>query len=348
MSSSLKPEFPQLYCPFPSSVNPHRAEVSWQTLEWALRLRLIDASALAHLTVSDPGGLAAHVYPDSDVEALQLASDWITWLFIVDDYFDQADAGRNPASLGCYLSRLTDRLVPHPSSPDADCDDPAVNALSDLVRRSYAASSTESWSRLRSSVAEYLAACLWESTNRASGQPLDLDTYTQMRVSTGAMMVVFHLADVTDGVELSDAVRGLPAIARLTTIAANVVCWTNDILSVHKEMALGDLHNLVLVLHQTRNIALDDAIQATCGMIEREVLEFIDIERHELGSDRPCRLNLARYLSMLRNWMRGHIDWARGSGRFAIVEEQLDSEKAKGRKPAFCTQVQERSVGAAV
>jgi hypothetical protein len=48
-----------------------------------------------------------------------------------------------------------------------------------------------------------------------------------------------------------------PLYLDLVTAAADVVCWTDDLVTVEKEIARGDVHNLVIVLVHYESCSVD-------------------------------------------------------------------------------------------
>jgi Terpene synthase family 2, C-terminal metal binding len=66
--------------------------------------------------------------------------------------------------------------------------------------------------------------------------------------TAGAMIPTFDLIEFVHDLDLPVQLRVHPLYFDLVASAADVVCWTDDLVTVDKEMAHGDVHNLVIVL----------------------------------------------------------------------------------------------------
>jgi hypothetical protein len=104
MSYSYSP----LACPFPAAISPHAATIEAATIAWARHIGLIQGPAdIQRLQQLQYGMLMARAYPHAALPALQLISDWNTWLFLLDDQCDEAGLGRSTPP--CSTSYAADR-----------------------------------------------------------------------------------------------------------------------------------------------------------------------------------------------------------------------------------------------
>jgi 5-epi-alpha-selinene synthase len=106
-------------------------------------------------------------------------------------------------------------------------------------------------------------------------------------------------------------------------MANNVVCWSNDIISLDKEMKRGDVHNLVLALRCEHQLVLQEAIDHAGELHDAEVRAFIDLEPRLPSFGAAVDAELARYVVILRSWMRGNLDWSHASGRYRPAKPVL-------------------------
>ena len=103
--------YPPLSCPFPSVINPQAIQAQQATIAWARRFRLLQRdTAYRRLGRLQYGMLMARAYPSAPQEALQIVTDWSTWLFLLDDQCDEAGIGQDPERLACFHTRLLDVL----------------------------------------------------------------------------------------------------------------------------------------------------------------------------------------------------------------------------------------------
>ncbi len=309
---------PPIYCPFLPAINPHAAEVQDAITTWVQRVGLVrQPNALARFSASRFGYLTARAYPAIGRDELLLLSSWNTWLFCLDDQADESGFGHDPAAMKAVFERFM--AVLHDQAPTEES--PLTRALLDLWGR-MTARSTPAWrDRFRASVAAYFASQIWEATNRATGTTPAPDDYIRMRRITGALDTGIVLIDLAAHVALPDAVRTSPLVVALCDAANDIVCWTNDLVSLAKEVARGDVHNLVVVLQHARGGMLQSAVDAVARMIHERTEAYLALERTVPRYDAAVEADLAIYLGVLRSWVRGNFDWGRDSGRYSLVEE---------------------------
>ena len=305
---------PTLYYPFPPALNPQVDMAQAQTQAWALRFRLVQQeAAYRRFCASKFGWLAARAYPLAGREALQIVSDWNAWLFLLDDQCDEGGIGTQPDRLRVLFAGL---LAVLQEQPRAAQDGPLASSLRDLWQR-MSARGTLAWkARFLRDAQDYFDACLWEAANRASGVTPTVQDYIAMRPLTGGLITDVDLIDLTEHIDLPAEVRASALVQRLTQMANNVVCWSNDLISLAKEMRRRDVHNLVLAIRQERGCSLQEAVDWAARLHDDEVRGFLELERHLPAYGAPIDQELQRYLAVLRAWMRGNLDWAADSGRY--------------------------------
>lgn len=332
---------PPLYCPFPPEVNPHVEAVRDRTLAWVRRYALVkDETALARLCDVEAAELAGRAYPRSPRDKLSIISDYYTWLFLLDDECDEAGIGRRPERLAALnaqclevLSGRAPEQLSKPSRPRRGRPDvPLVRALDELRGRMEKLVSSAWMDRFNIRVAEYFEALVWEARNRELGEWPDVPTYIQMRPYTGAVYTALDLIELTEGQTLPLIVRKHPDFQRLMVLTSNVVCWCNDLFSLLKERAHGDMHNLALVLEHKEGIALPAAVERVAELIEREVRDFMALVE-ALRSFGPETDDVVRcFVAGMRALMRGNLDWSAGSRRY---QEGEGAEEGPALPTAF-------------
>lgn len=305
---------PTLFCPFPSAVNRHADAVHQDTLAWAKHFNLITTTAAyQRFSAAQFGWLAARAYPDALREELQIVSDWNTWLFMLDDQCDEGGIGKQPDQLAQLFASFVVLLQ---GGDDSVSKIPLAQALVNLRQR-LSQKATAAWMlRFIASTQDYFAACHWEATNRAHRIVPDVASYIAMRPLSGGLNTDVDLIDITERINLPPEVRTHPTIQALTLMANNVVCWSNDIFSLEKEMQRGDVHNLVLVLRHADHLTLQEAIDRAAAMHDAEVRAFIELAAMLPSFDPAINADLSRYVSILRSWMRGNLDWSHATGRY--------------------------------
>lgn len=312
-------------------VSPFSEDADQHTVKWSGTKGLVRSeSTERHLAETRPGLLAAHCYPTAGRKELRLLADWMSWLFLLDDQVDESGHRIRPGALEAELAGVVRTGLRHPS-PDGGA---LGYALGDILDRlEHKDPSGGRWMlRFHHHLLEYLTACVWQATHRAVGDLLSEETYPEMRRRAGAIMPSFDLVEIACGNVLDPAVYYSKSYQRLLISAANVVCWTNDVMTWEKEAQLGDPHNLVLLTSTARDMPIEQAVAHVVAEADREVGRFLAAER-ELAPE--CREALAGCVASLRAWMRGHVDWGRKTVRYSgitppHVEELFAGQATKG------------------
>lgn len=305
---------PQIYCPFSSQISPFADTLQQRTLDWVRRFELIAGEhAWRRLENSKFGRLAARAYPNASLDKLEIVSAWNTWLFVLDDQCDEWGLGKNPARLAV----LHDRCLEILNGNDPNEGDVAlVHAIHDIRKRIEALMPLAWLTRFMQSAAEYFESTQWEAENRQNNTWPDSETYIRMRPYTGGLLTDIDLVDLTESISLPLTVRKHPVIIELIEITNNVVCWSNDIISLQKEHRQHDMHNLVLIIEHHQALGIQQAVNRVSEEIENQVRRFMALESTLPGFGTEIDADVAKFLAVMRAWMRGNLDWSFESGRY--------------------------------
>ncbi|HLL68525.1 MAG TPA: hypothetical protein VK453_22835 [Micromonosporaceae bacterium] len=320
LSDAGSPTSPAVLSPFRPRLSPHVTELERSAVEWATRQGLIAGPAIRRYARARFARLIARTYPDAPPTALSLATAWLTTVFALDDHLETA-LGRDPARQREIRALLLDHLggavTVEPLA--AAVGAPLSRALAVVWARTAAAAGPAWRERFRTHLADYLAGNVWEAENRATGRVPGVPEYLRMRRSTAATAIFFDLIEVFGGVELTPAAAADPAVLALRRHADNVVAWFNDLVSWPKELARGDVHNLVLVLARNTGVALPEAVRTVVAWHDAEVTEFLRA-RHRLPAALRATAGVEPMVAGLTYWIRGNVDWSRESGRYAVAQ----------------------------
>jgi terpene synthase-like protein len=306
--------YPLLSCPFPSAINSHAKQAQQATVAWARRLHLLQRdAAYRRLERVQYGMLMARAYPTAVPATLQIATDWSTWLFLLDDQCDEAGIGQAPEQLAKLHTRLLEILRGVPPQQE---DQPLVHGLSDLYMRLRQHATSDWLQRFSASVAMYFTANVWEATNRRQGLIPDAAAYRAMRPYTSAVFPCLMLIELTERLGLPTAMYEHPDLQRLALMTNNVISWANDIVSFEKEQRQGDVHNLVLVLAHEQRLSLQAAVEQVAALHDNEIRDFIALAAQLPRFEPAIEADLRRYVAGMRFWMRGNLDWSIGTARY--------------------------------
>ena len=309
---------PQLHNPFPVGAPAPDSELCREASSWLEHYGLGPQDAHSRYAFAASfAELAAALHPQASPAALRLTTDWYGLMFLHDDRCDSSGIGKDPARLH-YLS---DRLLAvfQGAAPTAQ-DEPLAVALADVRQRLCERGSARWFRELTDRMRAYLDALAWEAANRVGGGVPDLDEYAHMRPITAGLQIDAAFIEVMDGLRLPDAVRDHPAVERLALLADRAVCWSNDILSLEKELQGGDVHNLVLVLMRARGLSVQTALDKAVEMYRWEVEQFLAGERvlPSFGAQEDAQLR--RYVQLLKDRLGGILAWSQRSKRYRMSD----------------------------
>jgi Terpene synthase family 2, C-terminal metal binding len=316
-----------LHCPFESALNPGTEEAHHHTREWAEHFGLVrDANAQRQVATERFTWLVGHFFPWAQKRELELISDFTSWLFWHDDLCDETTLGEDPPALAQQFDWLLGILTRrHPARANAAFD----LAMADLRDRFEQAAPSWGWfARMVASIHQYFDAGVWEAANRRQGIVPGVGTFIGMRRFAGGMYIYTDFVELAGRFELPLVVRGHRDVSRLVQITCNVACWHNDLFSLDKELAWGDVHNLVVVLARERQLSLPRARALAVEYCNREVASFIPTARRLAPHGAEIDGMLAGYQRGLGALMRGNLDWSLGTDRYR--RSLAPQEKAVG------------------
>lgn len=304
-------ELPDVYCPFPAEINPHFDEVAGRSVDWAREMDLLDEEDVP------PGTMAAlrfagRVHPTAPREAFRLLGDWYCWGFLEDDNRDESGLSEHPRAMVEYQRPLLAVL----EGEEPDHRTPLVRAFADLHRR-WTEMGTPGWQkRIRRHHAEYFAAHRWEARNRSRNHvPVRADYVRNKRVAAG-LYIVFDLAALAGDVDRPPSLYRSPIYQDLLEAVANVVCWTNDVYSLRKELAHDDVNNLIVVVRSEQDCSLRTAVAEVRELIAAETRRFEEL-RQRITREFDATDDLPLHLTQLETALGGHLKYSEEVARYA-------------------------------
>ncbi|EDY49122.1 (-)-delta-cadinene synthase [Streptomyces clavuligerus] len=299
--------------------SPHAAAADGKTLVWVEAGELCghDTAESANLARIRPGLLAAFCHPKATEDDLTLITKWMAWLFLLDDRIDESDLGRDADLLDGHLQDLQGVALGIRTASG-----PMSRALEEIITQA-SAGMGDAWQlRFRRNISDYLLACVWQAAHRQAGEFPDPEVFPHWRRAFGAIMPSFDLIERTDGGALPSCVYYSRPYQSLLTAAADLVCWTNDLMTVDKEAAHGDLHNLVLVTEHDRHQDRRTASAAVSAACEQRMRAHTSARRDltgltaALGLPDTVRTHADDCAASLLVWVRGHLEWGLETPRY--------------------------------
>ncbi|MGW6413022.1 selina-4(15),7(11)-diene synthase [Streptomyces vinaceus] len=328
-----EPKIPPLFSPIDPAIHPSHMEIDEHTIAWAEYFRIGSSELRGRLVQHEIGIFGARIIPDGCEEVASLLSDFIMWLFGIDDgYCEEGPLGQKPGNLAGALHRLV-RIAQDPNSPILRSD-PIANGLRDLRGRMDTYGTSDQVARWVDSLREYFFSVVWEASYRAKGSIPNVNDYTLMRLYDGATFVVFPLLEMAYGYELQPHERSSPAVRAANEMASFVITWDNDILSAHKEQHAPGYHlNAPIVLAKEHDLEAHEALALAIAQRDRVLCAFMLLRDHLYTSASP---QLRRYLDSLACFIRAAQDWGVSSVRYTTPDNPAQLPSQFTRVPTDC------------
>ncbi|NUU21199.1 MAG: terpene synthase [Streptomycetaceae bacterium] len=312
---------PPIYSPFEPAIHPRYAAIDKQTSEWADKFAIGSEELRTRLVTHEIGVLAARVLPDAQPEIVGILSDFLLWLFGVDDgCCEEGVTGTDPHDLVPVLSRLI-RVAQNPETPMLP-DDSLAQGVRDLRGRLALYATPAQTGRWIDGLREYFLALVWEAAHRSRGTIPTLGDYTMMRMGSGADSTAAPMLECAYGYELQQNDRDATAVRALGEMAYFVIAWDNDIFSFHKENRSDKyVINIVQVLEHEYCLTSAEALALAIAQRDRVLCLFVRVREQLLRTAAP---ELSRYLASLGTYIRAAQDWSLSSRRYTTPDDPAD------------------------
>lgn len=320
---------PSLNIPFQVVINPENQAFVRQILDWVRYSDLIKtSSAFKRFDASKFWLLSAATYPNISKEDLHLINQWVAWLYIQDDHFDEARVGRQMRRLQSYVEAAVG-LLRQPRLATVREDGALLSSLSELWQRLRDRMGNDLAARFIMAFDAYTTACLWELDNRAFGYTPTENEYIIIRRDTSAFRLMCVLIEMTLPEPLPVVLRDHPVLRKMQDLANDVRSWTNDIYSFEKEAKRKDPHNLVYILSASGSLTTQEAMDAVAARIDGAVQQFIELEAALPIHNRESAASVHHYITGLKAWMAGNLYWIQQTARYEQELGYVDQSDAQ-------------------
>lgn len=257
-------------------------------------------------------------------EGAQLTCAWIAWLHIFDDEFDAPSISRDPTVaevfIGPYLEYIEKARAGYTSYAANGPSNGILNAFRELNRWTLGSMSQVWQYRWLRDMDDYVRAYVTETKHRKTGTILSPEELINFKRVSMAQRSVMNLIERVSIGELSSN-----AYALLGAVVDNVSDITgalNDPVSLAKERACGDSHNLVMSLIHHQSISEREAltylihfVHTRCGDLSQAIQEvpmdpMVQNEREAV----------AEWMACCGYWVRGYYEWLQETMRFERVD----------------------------
>lgn len=321
---------PALYCPFPIAIHPLVDEIEAHTNQWVTDFQLLDSyEAFTKFRESKFGHFIGRSFPQADFIRISAWSDLNALLFIVDDQIDAQDIIKDKSSFFGLMNRFIEVLEKREYCT-IEKDGPVLAALSDFWRR-ITLTTEERWQRkFIRSIEDMFNGGYWQFEHLLLGKKPVLEEYMKVRQYFGAAHLSTDALEGIAGIDLPQFVYDDPLVHRLTEIARNTICFSNDLFSFGKELDEknnGAVFNLVLIVKERYDLNLSEAIIKAAEIHDEHIREFLSLSGEVYHYDDQINQALKLYVDALGVLQRGNIEWSTlETARYPHIYESVKKE----------------------
>ncbi|WAP54650.1 isoafricanol synthase [Streptomyces sp. S465] len=318
---------------FPASadLSPDTEAARQHTIRWLSRYGVFqDHASAAEYDALRFDVLTGLFYPRASGAELDLGNDLVGWYFVFDDQFD-GELGHRPeavARLVADVIRITEEDETHGGARGGE--GPLLESFRDLWRRINSGRPPVWRDRFRHHWLEYLHSYHREALERTgdlpgpggAGAPRSVEAVLALRRHSIGVQPCLDLNEPFGGYTLPPALHGGFPLARMREATDDVVVFTNDIASLDKELAVGDVHNSVIVQWQRTGGDLEDAVRHIAGLANARYRWFEETAARlpallaEAGAAPDTHAAVARYVDGMRHVMTGNLGWSLRTARY--------------------------------
>ncbi|WP_040810438.1 terpene synthase family protein [Nocardia concava] len=307
----------------PVRVSPHGERLEQLILDWADSYGLLETDRQRRrLAGTRLGELIARTYPFVREDRLEPLAGWFTWAFVIDDWYDGPGSGildghdrRVRQVLDALPLDGRNRVENHPGA--------LFRQLAQVWMRMAEPQSVQWRLRFVDCMAAFMESFAYEAVNRRAEATPGVVSYAQLRRQSGGITPCLNLLEYAAGLEVPGLIRRSDPFQRMFNCAADVVVWVNDVVSLRKELAIGEVTNGVLALAAELCCGLQEAVTAAYRRVADAIDEF---HRAEAELTRLCadwrglserdQEAVRLFVDGMKYWMRGNLDWSMHSERY--------------------------------
>ena len=222
---------------FPVAINRHCRSLDVAVLKWAWAAGLFeDPAELERCRLQKVNWFAGYLFPEEMPKRLELIMKFFLCLFLLDDLLDI----RMEPGMIEFLKNLKAGKSFHADARLQSLGS-ALLLLHKAIQQENAFSGAKGeWDLVWF---DYLEALQWETQLKLDGIPPALKEYRLYRpFASGAYLALQFLRKKTAGLVCE------AELLEYTTV--RYICLSNDLASYEKELAIGDVHNEVLILRE--------------------------------------------------------------------------------------------------
>ncbi|PIL35634.1 terpene synthase [Ganoderma sinense ZZ0214-1] len=295
--------------PYPLRCHPQEREVSRESEEWLLSMANFSEQQRAKFLTLNAGLLSGWCYIDCTFDELRVCTDFMNFLFTLDDWTDEFDTTGTRGLAECVMNTL---YFPETYSSDTA----AYRLTKSFWERMRATAGPGCQQRLMSTLDTYFQAIMQQASDRGSRNIPDLEEYILLRRDTSGCKTGFAFIEYAANIDLPDEVIEHPIIKAMSDSTNDLVSWANDVLSYNAEQSRGDTHNLVCVLMNQNGVDRQEAIEQAGALWEKTLNWYFECRKAVPSWGAEVDRAVALYIQGLDDWIIANAEWSFETERY--------------------------------
>ncbi|WP_306336204.1 germacradienol/geosmin synthase Cyc2 [Streptomyces sp. KL118A] len=310
---------PDLGMPFPLRLNPGLETARQRLTGWAHAMGILAEGVWDEdkLDAYDLPLCAAGLDPDGTAEALDLSSQWLAWGTYADDYYPLLFGRRRDLAAAKLCTERLSACMHLAGEPVPVPANAMERGLVDLWARTTRDMTDEQRRTLRDAVDVMTESWVWEVFNQLHHRIPDPVDYLEMRRATFGADLTMSLCRMGLGPSVPPEVHRSGPVRSLENAAVDYSMLVNDIFSYQKEIEYeGEIHNGILVVQNFFGCDYPAALRVVHDLATQRLRQFEHVVEQELpvlyedfGLSREARAAMDGYVTDLRNWTAGVLNW---------------------------------------
>ncbi|KAG0153336.1 hypothetical protein PDIDSM_5189 [Penicillium digitatum] len=287
-------------------INPNYLRVKSKGDSLVVKALQADDQYAAKFSEIDFACLSAMWAPSCDEDALQILADWLNWLFLFDDQFDDGHLKDDPIGAEEEISKVV--AIMNGTWPSVSMhEDPLGFLFQRVWGRLEKSLSPTTQQRLKETHQDIFCGLIQQiyDTGDLRTCTRDVQKYLQIRRKTVGASSAFAFCEAILGIELPPHVQSHSSIQGLSNLSTDMLIFANDIVSYRRDLEEGTDLNLIEVLME-QGISAQQAVDKAGEMLidcykqwytvlasvpiwgeetDRQVLKFINLWRDMFQDD---------------------------------------------------------------
>ncbi len=305
--------FADLIVPGAKQINPHAEQAHQMTKQLCQKYGI----SLPH--IDEYSTVTAYIFPNSSIERLVTINLWVDLLFFIDDFYDRNINHTYSNETEKYQNILENTLRIICDGYQPETEHLFYPVAYELNRRFQELAMPESIERFRATILKHLKS-LQSGINDLFDDRgvMSVTKYMQLREADSGVEIMISMIEVALDILIPNEVLHHPQLQRLTQLTTRFFGFSNDLFSYEKEvLRLGSRFNLIAVLMEAEQLSFAEAVHKTIVLINREAVEFFELESNLPVWEEPPFNEAARlYATGLKDQIIAAYHWSYSTNRY--------------------------------